>query len=60
LFGVEATVVVNARVQADAALLGELARAALEQARAKTRARCLELTTEFFHPGFPRPRHRMK
>ncbi len=60
LFGVEATVVVNARVQADAALLGELARAALEQAQAKTRARCLELTTEFFHPGFPRPTHRMK
>lgn len=60
LFGGEATVVVNARVQADAALLGELAKAALEQARAKTPVRCLELTTEFFHPGFPRPTHRMK
>jgi Ni2+-binding GTPase involved in maturation of urease and hydrogenase len=60
LFGREVTVVVNARVQADAALLEELAGAALDQARAKTRARCLTLTTEFFHPGFPRPTHRMK
>jgi hypothetical protein len=60
LLGREATVVVNARVQTDAALLGELAGAALEQARAKTRARCLELTTESFHPGFPRPTHRLK
>jgi Ni2+-binding GTPase involved in maturation of urease and hydrogenase len=60
LLGREATVTVNARVQADAALLDELAGAALEQTRAKTRARCLELTTDFFHPGFPRPTHRMK
>jgi Ni2+-binding GTPase involved in maturation of urease and hydrogenase len=60
IFGKDVTVVVNARVQTDATLLGELARAALEQAQSQTGARCLELTTDFFHPGFPRPTHRME
>ncbi|MCL5745771.1 MAG: hypothetical protein M1541_17910 [Acidobacteria bacterium] len=59
IFGKDVTVVVNARVQADAALLGALAKAALEQAQSRAGARCLELITDFFHPGFPRPTHRM-
>jgi len=58
ILGKEATIVVNARVEADASALAELAREALEQARLRSGARCLELSTDFFHPGFPRPTHR--
>jgi Ni2+-binding GTPase involved in maturation of urease and hydrogenase len=59
MFGREATVVVNARVQAGAAVLEELAAAALQRARAHSGARCLSVETDCFHPGFPRPTHRI-
>ena len=59
MFGREATVVVNARVQAGATVLEELAAAALERARAHSGARCLSVETDCFHPGFPRPTHRI-
>jgi len=59
IFSKDATLVVNARVQTSAAVLEELARTALERARREAGARCLNLETECFHPGFPRPTHRM-
>jgi len=59
MLGKEVTVVVNARVQTGAAVLEELAAAALEAARARAGARCLSVETDCFHPGFPRPTHRI-
>lgn len=53
------TLIVNLRAQAPAETLERLARAALTQACAACSATLIDLALDRFHPGFPRPTHRM-
>jgi G3E family GTPase len=54
-----ANILINARVQAQADQLRAVVVTAIEQAVQQTNASYEELDVAAFHPGFPRPTHRM-
>jgi Ni2+-binding GTPase involved in maturation of urease and hydrogenase len=59
LKGNEANVLINARVQAEAKSLQEVVQGAMEQATRQTAATYQPIDLAAFHPGFPRPTHRI-
>jgi G3E family GTPase len=59
LAGDTAHILINARVEMDAAALRALLKQALETAAAQTGATLQEGDVAFFHPNYPRPTHRM-
>jgi hypothetical protein len=59
LRGGRASVLINARVQTAAEQLRGLVKAAIEHAATQSGATVSELNVDAFHPGFPRPTHRI-
>ncbi|MCL5997082.1 MAG: CobW-like GTP-binding protein [Chloroflexi bacterium] len=59
LEGDNARVLINARVQTDAQALRTLVKAAIQQAASTCGGSVTELEVDSFHPGFPRPTHRI-
>lgn len=59
LTGERVTLLVNARVEANAGTLRDVVAQAVQQAAATTGAALDESAIAFFHPGFPNPTHRI-
>lgn len=58
--GTQLNVMVNARVEIGATLLNEIVQTAIAETTAAYNAVCSQSKLQYFHPGFPRPTHRMQ
>jgi Ni2+-binding GTPase involved in maturation of urease and hydrogenase len=57
--GTSAMLLLNLRAEAEASRLRTLVAAAVQQAGADGQAACIESDVSAFHPGFPKPTHRL-
>jgi Ni2+-binding GTPase involved in maturation of urease and hydrogenase len=55
----EIQLLINGRIEIDASILKDLVQAAVAKAAISFQAEVSQVQIDFFHPGFPRPTHRM-
>jgi len=55
----EIQLLINGRIEMDASILKDLIQAALAKAAISFQAEVSQVQIDYFHPGFPRPTHRM-
>ena len=55
----EIQLLINGRIEVKASILKDLIQAALEKVASSFQVEINQVEIDYFHPGFPRPTHRM-